>query len=285
MKKKNIIIYTVISYAWSYTFWLIAIVLAYRSNIELELNEGFVEALYSSELIGKVAILSIIALVATWGPMIGTLVITKIDPDFKEKFSSSAFVYRGFKQYLIVIAIFLAIGFAPAIPLIFIEGFESNSVSIIILYLFTFFVIQLVTSGTEEIGWRGFLLPEFLKKYDTWAASFRTGIIWALWHAPVVLYIFYLQDMPLFAMVFSFFGFSVGIIAMSAVHSYFFIKTRSVLFSVYLHAMSNTIPLITGLLILNAYKTAILSQLLIWVVVAVIIKKNPRMFPKKEKNS
>lgn len=283
MKKKHLMIYTMVSYTWSYFFWILAIFIATNNNIEVYLNEKFVESIYTGALVGKVATVSVIALIATFGPMIGSIVIAIIDSDFKIELLNRIFLYRKVKYYLIVIGIFLAIGFVPSIPLIFSAGITSTSPYTILLYLMTFFVIQLLTSGTEEFGWRGFMLPEFLKENDTWNASFKTGVIWAIWHAPVVFYIFYLQDMPLFAMLFSFVGFSVGIVAMSVVHSYFLQKTKSVLFSVYLHAMSNTIPLISGLVILDSYKTAIFAQLLIWGVVAIIIKKNPSMFPQKQK--
>lgn len=282
MNKKNMVIYTVISYAWSYIFWLIAIIVALNSDIELYINEGLVEALYSKVLIGKVAILSLIALFAVFGPMVAAIVLSFIDARFKKEFINRIHIHKNFKQYLLVVGIFLAIGFVPAMPLLFLEGFSLMPVDTVIIYLLTFLAIQLLTSGTEEFGWRGFLLPEFLKENDVWTAGFKTGIIWALWHTPIVLYLFYLQGMPLFAMLFSFVGFSVGIVAMSTVHSYFFLTTKSVLFSVYLHAMSNTIPLIAGLLILDSYKTAIFAQLLIWVVVYIIIKKNPIMFSKNE---
>lgn len=34
----------------------------------------------------------------------------------------------------------------------------------------------------EEIGWRGFLLPNLLKKYSFFKSSFITGFVWGLWH-------------------------------------------------------------------------------------------------------
>ncbi|MCK8058147.1 MULTISPECIES: CPBP family intramembrane glutamic endopeptidase [unclassified Fusibacter] len=284
MNKKNVLIYTGIAFAWSYSLWLTAIGIALNSQMKIYLNEGFVEALYSNVLTGKVAIISVIALLASLGPLVGAGVVSLIDPVFKEEFKQRLFIYKSSKPYLHVIGIFLAIGFIPAIPLIFIEGFTSTPISTILLYLITFFLIQLVTSGTEEFGWRGLMLPEFLKENDVWTASFKTGLVWAVWHTPIVMYIFYLQGMPMFAMLFSFVGFSVGIVAMSVVHSYFFIKTKSVLFSVFLHATSNTIPLIAGMLILDSYKTAVFAQLLIWGVIFMIMKRNPEMFPKTKKS-
>ena len=40
----------------------------------------------------------------------------------------------------------------------------------------------------EEIGWRGFLVPEFLKVTSFRTASLITGAIWALWHMPAILF-------------------------------------------------------------------------------------------------
>ncbi|MCA0379733.1 MAG: CPBP family intramembrane metalloprotease [Actinobacteria bacterium] len=38
----------------------------------------------------------------------------------------------------------------------------------------------------EEIGWRGWLLPA-LRPLGTWPALLLSGVIWGLWHAPLIL--------------------------------------------------------------------------------------------------
>jgi len=38
----------------------------------------------------------------------------------------------------------------------------------------------------EEVGWRGWLLPN-LRPLGTWPALLCTGAIWGLWHAPIIL--------------------------------------------------------------------------------------------------
>ena len=40
----------------------------------------------------------------------------------------------------------------------------------------------------EEIGWRGFLVPEFLKVTSFAKAGFITGAIWTCWHLPAILF-------------------------------------------------------------------------------------------------
>jgi uncharacterized protein len=39
----------------------------------------------------------------------------------------------------------------------------------------------------EEIGWRGFLVPELAKQMSFTKLSLLSGIIWAAWHSPLLL--------------------------------------------------------------------------------------------------
>ena len=48
------------------------------------------------------------------------------------------------------------------------------------------FTVNAVLALGEEIGWRGFLVPA-LRRYGTWPALIVSGIVWGLWHAPVIL--------------------------------------------------------------------------------------------------
>lgn len=47
-------------------------------------------------------------------------------------------------------------------------------------------VINSVFAAGEEIGWRGWLQPA-LMPLGTWPALVITGIVWGLWHSPVIL--------------------------------------------------------------------------------------------------
>jgi membrane protease YdiL (CAAX protease family) len=47
-------------------------------------------------------------------------------------------------------------------------------------------LINSLASVGEEVGWRGWLLPS-LMPLGTWPALLLTGVIWGLWHSPLIL--------------------------------------------------------------------------------------------------
>src|SRR5437773_2032618 len=48
-------------------------------------------------------------------------------------------------------------------------------------------VLNLLTALGEEIGWRGFLAPTFYRARGFAWAGIATGIIWGLWHVPLII--------------------------------------------------------------------------------------------------
>jgi uncharacterized protein len=71
--------------------------------------------------------------------------------------------------------------------------------SIMLYFVFTgtFTVIRdCATVIGEEIGWRGFLVPELAKKHGFPATAIISGLIWAIWHYPVILFADYRGATP-----------------------------------------------------------------------------------------
>jgi hypothetical protein len=56
-------------------------------------------------------------------------------------------------------------------------------------------VINLLPALGEEVGWRGWLLPK-LMPLGTLPALLVSGVIWGLWHAPVILLGYNYPDAP-----------------------------------------------------------------------------------------
>lgn len=49
-------------------------------------------------------------------------------------------------------------------------------------------IMRIATALGEEIGWRGFLVPELAKQMSFTKLSLLSGIIWAAWHSPLLLF-------------------------------------------------------------------------------------------------
>jgi membrane protease YdiL (CAAX protease family) len=48
-------------------------------------------------------------------------------------------------------------------------------------------LINLIPALGEELGWRGWLQPRLSERFGQWTGALLTGVIWGLWHAPVIL--------------------------------------------------------------------------------------------------
>jgi membrane protease YdiL (CAAX protease family) len=70
------------------------------------------------------------------------------------------------------------------------NGFPAwASFALYIFLMATGGVIQNVSMTLgEEIGWRGFLVPELMKQVSFTRAGLFSGLIWAAWHSPLLLF-------------------------------------------------------------------------------------------------
>lgn len=88
----------------------------------------------------------------------------------------------------------------------------------------------------EEIGWRGFLVPELSKVTSFTGVGLISGAIWAVWHYPEILFANYNGGTP------AWFGlscFTVMVVAMAFIQAWLRLKSRSLWPAVFLHASHN----------------------------------------------
>jgi membrane protease YdiL (CAAX protease family) len=118
--------------------------------------------------------------------------------------------------------------------LIGIGTLSPTSITIIaIILLGTVEVIRsMATTLGEEIGWRGFFVYELRKVLSFTGVSIFSGLIWAAWHWPLLVY--YSNHMLL-----EFVTFFIVIISMSFIMTYYTFKSRSLWPAVIFHAVSN----------------------------------------------
>jgi len=91
---------------------------------------------------------------------------------------------------------------------------------------------SMATTLGEEIGWRGFFIYELRKVLSFTGVSLFSGIIWATWHWPLIVY--YGKNVSL-----ELASFFVVVISMSFIMTYYTFKSKSLWPAVIFHAVSN----------------------------------------------
>jgi membrane protease YdiL (CAAX protease family) len=108
-------------------------------------------------------------------------------------------------------------------------------IQIAIAVLLAPFINVLFALG-EEIGWRGFLLPQ-LMPLGQWKAILLSGVVWGLWHAPVIVQGHNYPGYPvagIFMMV-------VLCLLLTAIFSWLYLNTRSPWVAALAHGSVNAV--------------------------------------------
>lgn len=93
----------------------------------------------------------------------------------------------------------------------------------------------------EELGWRGFLVPELAKITSFTNVALISGSIWALWHWPLIIFAADVTDFDKAPMWFTLPAFSITIVAAGIVMAWLTLRTRSIWPAVILHGSQNAI--------------------------------------------
>jgi len=113
------------------------------------------------------------------------------------------------------------------------------------VFLILFVVLQgvigiipsMATALGEEIGWRGFLLPELAANTKSYTkTSLIGGLIWSVWHYPELIFGNYNGGGPTW---FSLINFTVCVMSITFVYTWFRLKSNSLWTGVMLHASHN----------------------------------------------
>ncbi len=115
-------------------------------------------------------------------------------------------------------------------------------------------IINIVPTMGEELGWRGYLLPKLRTLLSDRAALILTGVIWGLWHTPVIVmghnygtgYAGY-PWLGIFMMV----VFCAGVVGI--IEGYATIKMNSAIPAAMIHSVINAGGGLTILLVKGAY--------------------------------
>ncbi len=99
------------------------------------------------------------------------------------------------------------------------------------------FLLLLPSVLGEELGWRGFLVPELCKWMRFTGVALVSGLLWAVWHWPMIFMGIYGNKIaPLY---FQLLAFTLFIVANGFILAYLRLKSNSVWTAVIFHMSSN----------------------------------------------
>jgi membrane protease YdiL (CAAX protease family) len=136
-----------------------------------------------------------------------------------------------------------------------------------LLFLPLFLLILTLTDGLgEELAWRGFALPRLLTRYNALVASLVLGVIWALWHLPLVwIEGNAMYQQPVWLLL-------VDITAKSVLFTWVFLHTRgSVLIAMLFHGATNLFLVSPDVASTGDLTLPLLAAVAKWALVVVLI--------------
>ena len=97
-------------------------------------------------------------------------------------------------------------------------------------------LFSLLTATGEEIGWRGFLVPALSRKLSFLQTAAVSGLVWGIWHLPLVLFADYNAGTPAWYAVICFL---IGVVALSTILAWLRLRSLSFWPAAFLHASHN----------------------------------------------
>lgn len=240
LNKKRLYLFLVIVFTIS---WLLVAIIPLSGNK------------YTSQI--SLVILSILMLIPALSSIL-TRIITKegfknmyLKPRFKKNIKYYLIAYFMTNVFIILGAVAFFIIFPKTLDLnltTFSESLKNNGITIDAKTIFIAQLAQGILIGPiiniiftlgEELGWRGYLLQKLSKEYSVQKSIIISGIIWGIWHAPVIAMGHNYGTGYIGAPWLGIFAMIVFCIVLGSYLSYLVIKTQSVIPCAIAHSAIN----------------------------------------------
>lgn len=259
---KDIKRYLIIAFGWTWSLWtasyLISSSIGHKLVTDIDIFKMVPRFISSNGFLPQ-----IIFALAVFGPMLGY---------FCSK-TKGSFWGDPKKEIVLISIITPIVMIVPTVILSYVSGqFTDKKITFDFLYaIVLYFISNIITSGTEEFGWRGYLYPALKEKCRTfWDIAWKGGLIWALWHYPLMIFLYY--DLGIFVLLPSLVGFTAAIVAMNYITNFIYERSKSVFLSMLLHAINNTASF-SVMFFFPKTSFSIISSIMAWAAVAYIEKK------------
>jgi membrane protease YdiL (CAAX protease family) len=192
-----LIFFLALTYAVSWSFWLLAAQLGGTLHTVLLVAGGF-------------------------GPATAAAVTVRLSGGSLREWARGIVRWRvGFQKYVYALGLPLLIMLCTNLVLATLgqQLAWSSLLDRAPAYLQTFLVTAVIFGGQEELGWRGFALPRLQSRHSPLIATLILGLAWGVWH------------IPLYGPA----GFVVPLV-LAVFYTWLYNKTQSVLLCILLHA-------------------------------------------------
>ncbi|MBD3386011.1 CPBP family intramembrane metalloprotease [candidate division KSB1 bacterium] len=141
-------------------------------------------------------------------------------------------------------------------------------------------LLLLIAATFEELGWRGYAFDSLQSRYTIFTASIFFGVLWSLWHLPLV----FVKDSYQYEILHQNFAYALnffaGIVPLGVITTWVWLKNRkSILIAILFHLLIN---LWNEVFALTQQTKCIESAVLVLFAVAIIIYDKKLFFSRKE---
>lgn len=252
--------YLAVAYGWTWSFWLGGLLVA-RVN-EVQLNVGATLFDLFTMFTGAGLMAQALFAVGVFGPALAYLFMRRYRPFFG----------RPVGWPLLVAIMVPVLSLAPALILsmVFVPPSSGLRAQTFLVTVFVYALSNLLTSGTEEFGWRGYLYPTLKQSERSfWSNAWKGGLFWAIWHLPLLAIIYWSLG---FAMLPTLAGFTASIIAMNYITNVVYERSDSIFLAMLLHSLNNTGTFALVLAFPTTPFTLVVAAMA-WVFVGILEKK------------
>lgn len=261
---------------FTWLLWILSMIISINNEVSIPYNEGFYSVVTKGFESSKQMILYIVFGLAVYGPLLAVL-IEKYLFQRKNKIEGSPSNEKKSclpgKWYVIIIAypivVFLLSVLLSAMTAGFAGGISMPSLPL--WFLPILFIYQLLTSGTEEFGWRGFLQPLLQQKYSAEKACYIIGLLWSVWHYPFIIYTNYKGGVLLTLL--SVVGFTLLTVPQAFIMGWLYNSTRSVPACMLFHAWANTVSFYILSISPSSQSATIFTAVITWLVANYLTKR------------
>ena len=250
-KRHPLVIFFILACVISWAFMVPAFIIGEQRGYLLPSSTTFGALTKSGFQDQSHTLLAIFASLSSYGPLIAAVIMAGLEGTLRDwwtRVTNWRVGGRGYRDLLLLILViflpFLAVGlFLGPIPS---RGLLSAPLGFFLPYL----LYELLTSGMEEPGWRGYALPRLQERYSAKKSALIVGLVWGLWHWPAFIPLYFnilkqpgasapaaVIQAAIQALAYIF----TTILAASFIQTWLFNRTKSAFPNLLLHGGSNAI--------------------------------------------